>query len=322
MENQFEQLYRLILKSKYILLVTHRKPDGDALGSMTALIQYFEKIKQRYFAFCLDPLPWSWQSLPYLSKIASSQKGLDVLKEQMNLFDLKIILDSDWNYTGLSHFTPRFSSTSYLVIIDHHPTTRPTSNLDLVCPQASSTAEILTGFFKKNEIEITKSMATSLLAGIIYDTHHFSNPMTTFSALKTAALLLKKGARFNKKVNHYVKSMTILKCWGEILVKLTQNKEKEITSIVITQDDFKNGRENEGSFEGLSNFLNNLTDSKMVLVLKEEKGGLIKGSLRTSYPLIDVSQLAIMLGGGGHQRAAGFSLKGHLEKTTGGWRVV
>ncbi|MDO8537141.1 MAG: DHHA1 domain-containing protein, partial [bacterium] len=73
---------------------------------------------------------------------------------------------------------------------------------------------------------------------------------------------------------------------------------------------------------GLSNYLNNISDAKISVLIKEMPDETIKVSLRTNDDLIDVSKFAKMFNGGGHKKAAGFSIKGKLEKTESGWKII
>ncbi len=92
---------------------------------------------------------------------------------------------------------------------------------------------------------------------------------------------------------------------------------------VFTQKDMEEFDIKESEFDGVSNFLNNLSGVRAVLVLREEEGGRVRGSFRTSRNDVDVSRLARFFGGGGHKKAAGFSIPGRLVKDEKGeWRVI
>ena len=90
---------------------------------------------------------------------------------------------------------------------------------------------------------------------------------------------------------------------------------------MISYKDFSENKFDEEAVEGLTNFLNCLDNTKVVMVLREKEGE-IKGSLRTTNDSVDLSRLAKLFGGGGHRRAAGFTIKGSLQKTADGWRVI
>jgi len=82
----------------------------------------------------------------------------------------------------------------------------------------------------------------------------------------------------------------------------------------ITQNDIKKYHLTENDSEGIANFLNSIHDGAMGLVLKEKEDGSVKGSFRTTHDDIDVSAYAKALGGGGHKKAAGFSVEGPVEQ--------
>jgi len=104
---------------------------------------------------------------------------------------------------------------------------------------------------------------------------------------------------------------------------LSYNADLGVVSTIVTESDLKENLSPSEVTEGIANFLNNLTGVKASLILQQEAGRIIKGSFRTGDDLIDVSELAKILGGGGHRKAAGFRVKGQLVKTKeGGWQIV
>ena len=113
--------------------------------------------------------------------------------------------------------------------------------------------------------------------------------------------------------------MTTLKLWGRALDRLTRHANG-VVSTVITQADLVECAATEEDTEGISNFLNALQDAKVIMVLKEQDGQ-VKGSLRTTEADVDVAAMAKQFGGGGHKKAAGFSVPGHLVQTSHGWRI-
>jgi phosphoesterase RecJ-like protein len=98
--------------------------------------------------------------------------------------------------------------------------------------------------------------------------------------------------------------------------------KKGIAITVIKHTDFKECGADPDDTEGVANLLNHLSDVKMAMVLREQGDGTIKGSLRTTRELIDVSQIAKLMGGGGHAKAAGFSVKGTIKESKEGWKIV
>jgi len=90
---------------------------------------------------------------------------------------------------------------------------------------------------------------------------------------------------------------------------------------VITQKDLAEFDASEDMLEGVANFLNDLEGYRAIMVLKEKPDGTVKGSLRTTRDDVDVAAVAKLFGGGGHKKAAGFSLPGKLVETEQGWKI-
>ena len=149
-----------------------------------------------------------------------------------------------------------------------------------------------------------------MLAGIIDDTYNFTNPNTNFQSLETASKLLLAGAQLTQVSDSILKTKTIttLKIWGEVLIRLSYNSQFDMVTTVITREDLDSHLAGAEVTEGVANFLNNLAGVKAALILQQQEPDLIKGSLRTNNDLIDVAKLAKMLGGGGHRKAAGFKV--------------
>ena len=159
-------------------------------------------------------------------------------------------------------------------------------------------------------------MATSLLTGIITDTDNFSNPATSAASLKVAGELLRIGANLkliNKKVTQN-KTVNLLKLWGEVFSRLNKNESLGLVYTYITRADFERYGISDSEAEGIANFLNNLGEAKIALILKETPDGKVKGSLRTTKDDVDVSSIAQRLSGGGHRKAAGFTTEGTIEQ--------
>jgi phosphoesterase RecJ-like protein len=317
-----KQIHKELLGAENILLVSHKNPDGDALSSGCALMQYLRQLNKNHIAYCATPISKNLNFLPHAEYYITNPQILT-----NNQFDLIIVLDSgDLLYAGLDEFLKKLDYAPIVVNIDHHATNEFYGHHNLVFSNAASTTEVLYSFFKINKIAIDKYIATCLLTGIIADTAYFSNPATTAQSLKIAAELLRLGGNLNLIQGWTVKNRTVrgLKIWGQVLSRLYKNEKYDIISTILTADDLI-GTEAAGAaeeVEGIANFLNNLGEGRIVLLLKDKGDGIIKASMRTTNPKIDLSALAKMFGGGGHAKAAGFSVKGKLIETENGWKII
>ncbi len=315
-----KQIHQELRKAQNILLISHKNPDGDTLSSACALMQYLRNEGKNHLAFCATALNKNLAFLPHLDYFTG-----DPAIFHTHLFDAIVVLDSgDLAYAGVAEHLQNLSYSPVLINIDHHPTNEHYGHFNLVLPEAASTTEVLYRFFKINNLEIDKYIATCLLTGIITDTSHFSNPATTASSLKIASELLRLGANLNliRGWTFKNKSLAALKIWGRVLSRLYKNEKYDLAITVLTNEDLGETDLPDEEIEGLANFLNNLGGAKAILLLKEKKDGLIRASLRTTHPDVDVSRLAKFFNGGGHAKAAGFSIAGKLVEKNGGWEVI
>ncbi|MBU2542049.1 bifunctional oligoribonuclease/PAP phosphatase NrnA [Patescibacteria group bacterium] len=311
MHRTAKHIHNEIRKANKILLICHQNPDGDALGSISALAHFFDTIGKEYETFCLTEPSQHLASLPHLINPDTSGS----IWQNAN-HDLIIVVDSgDLKYAGVEEYITKLKHEPVIINIDHHPTNKKFGHYNLVITKASSTTEILYFFFKYNNIVINKNMAMALLTGLITDTENFSNPGTTENSLRVASALIHRGANFNQVKTWFLKNkpITALKLWGVVLSRLTINETYDIIHTYITQNDILSHGGNESESEGIANFLNNLNEGSASLILKEQGDGKIKGSLRTTQDNFDVSTIASELGGGGHKKAAGFTIEGPIE---------
>lgn len=314
-----KKIFQKIIRANNILITSHCQPDGDALGSLTAFIILLNQLKKNYRAFCDGIIPLHFSFLPQINQIVNN-------KNQLNFqnYDLVIILDcGDLKLTDLTDELNK-NDELYLINIDHHTSNSHYGDINLVLPTTASCTEVITELFRHNNVKINQAMATCLLTGIITDTNNFANPTTSQASLKTASYLMSCGAQLNQIINKTLrnKNLSALRFWGKIINRLTYNRQTNIVSTVITNQDIKLNNISEHDTNGLIGFLNTTIEARAVLLLKENTPGIIKGSWRSNNAYTDVSKLAKMLGGGGHRQAAAFTIEGQLRYNGNGWEIV
>lgn len=307
-----EHLFQVIQASKSILLIPHQKPDGDALGSSTAFAEWLANLGKKYSFYCATDYPSSFSYIPHVSEISSDPKIW-----QEGAFDTIVVFDSgDLRYAGVAAWIENLAAKPKILNIDHHPTNEKYGDVNLVESQFSSTCEIIFQFFTLNNITINNKMATSLLTGLITDTDHFTNSATSSSALGAASFLMNKSGKHRhiKEIIYNRTSLEAFKLWGEVFERLQKNEELDIVFTYVTQEDLEKFSLSETDAEGMSNFLNAISEGKAGLILKEIEPNTWKGSFRTTRSDVDVSRIAKALGGGGHKKAAGFTVHGNREE--------
>ncbi|MDO8626290.1 MAG: bifunctional oligoribonuclease/PAP phosphatase NrnA [Candidatus Magasanikbacteria bacterium] len=304
-------------KAKKIVIIPHQHPDADALGAATALFEYLNNLNKDVHIYCFTESSPKLHFMPHREHLKIDPEIFTDFTNADGLIskpDVIIVVDSgDLRYAGVYEHLKNHQAT--IINIDHHITNEHFGHINLVIPTASSTCEIVFNFFKHNHVLINKKMATSLLSGVLTDTGNFTNSATSASALAATSELLRAGGDYTHVNDAVVRNKTIptLKLWGKIFSRLTHHEPMKLTYTYFTQADLVEHNLPDSETEGIANFLNNLENTDIALILKETSDGQIKGSLRTTKDGIDVAAMAKKLNGGGHKKAAGFTMPGTIE---------
>ena len=310
---EFNQIKRELEKSRKVLLVAHSRPDEDTIGSVFVLKEYLEKnLGKIADAVCLDALP------EYLENIFEGKKFLN--PQEVEIRDYDLIVGCDAVERSFEKIILKKSSDQKIILIDHHPTLelkkiRP----DIVVKDEkySAVCEILFEFFDFHRVEITKTMATYLLAGILGDTGMFQHANTTPRVMDITAALMRRGAPLGKIIQLSFKNKKIetLKLWGRALERAEMNEKTGVIMSYITKKDLKELGADAEDISNVAQILNTVSEAKFSLVLSERENNRIKGSLRSeSYKNVDVSEIARNFKGGGHRLASGFEMAGKIVK--------
>lgn len=306
----------IIDRGNDFLIVSHKNPDGDALGASTALACFLSKRKKNVGIFFSTSFPRGFDYLPGIERVLPDS----MMPEKP--YDVVFAVDaSDLEFCALR--AEDFGSAK-IVVIDHHLTNKKFGHLNFVEPTASSTCEYLVELFQKFEYEIDKDIATCLLTGVLTDTDFLSNQAVTHLTFKTVSRLLLHGANLRVILRNVLqsKSLASLKLIGIALSRLKVNPSLQLASTYITQADLIRLNAAEEDLSGLANIMNFIDGVKIALIWRENRAFEFKASLRTHDPLIDVAKIATIFGGGGHRKAAGFTIRGRVVETDTGWIVI
>lgn len=306
------EIYQKLLSAKHVVIIPHQRPDGDAMGAATALAGFLSNHKIDHKIWCKTQAPEALHFLPHAHKLSNDPKFWDE-----HIFDVVVVVDSgDLIYNGSAEHIEHLSYRPTIINIDHHPTNQHYGDINLVIPTASSTNEILHTFFVLHNETITPDMATSLMTGLITDTGTFTNSGTSQRSLAVGSDLISRGANFGLIKDEVItdKSVAGLRLWGKVMKRLKLHEPTDIAYTYVTLEDLEKTQVTEEEADGIANFLNFLEEGKAAMVLKGRADGTVKGSFRTTRSDVDVSAWAKLFGGGGHIKAAGFSVEGPMEK--------
>lgn len=312
------QLFELLSGCNRLLIVAHKKPDGDALGASTALAHRLIEIGKEVTLFCVDKPDKSYAYLNHYLDFTDDPKVFD------GQYDALIVLDSSsLQYCGIDKLIDRLSPNCKVINFDHHKSNDGYGDLKVVDATASSTSEMMANFFYSNNQQIDSAIATSLMTGIMFDTAYFSNAATRLESYSIVSDLLSSGARATEIAKALLKNKKTpkLNLWGTALSRLKYNPRYNLAFTYLKKEDLLAAEVDTGAADGVINFLNSVCgDAEMIMILTQVDDQTIKGSFRSVKT--DVSKIANLIGGGGHKLAAGFTIQGKIVETEKGVKIT
>jgi len=304
MEKAFERAKRLIYKSQNILILLHEFPDGDTIASSLALYLYSINKKKKADLAVKGEIPKYFRFLttPYTIKN-------DFL---LGDYDLIIAVDcGDAKRTGFPMRIEQIALSKPIINIDHHSTNslKKYAKVNLVDENASAAAEIVYKMLVYLNGKIDSKVATYILTAIYYDTGGFQHSNITSETLKIASECLSRGARIGLISNNVVntRSSSGLKLWGKALSNM--RIKNRIAVSYLSYDDIDSSGAASDDAAGVVNLMNTIPQVRLAILFVATPDGKIKASLRTEENDVDVSRFARLFGGGGHKKAAGFTLE-------------
>lgn len=293
-------------QAERVLVVTHVSPDGDAIGSLTAMGLALKQLGKEASLVCDDGSPARFSYLP-LSDAIHNRVDTDTQ------YDLLISLDcGDMSRMGRA-YKDLPEPKPPVVNIDHHVTNTYFGKVNVVETGCTSTAEILYRLLPHLDVTLTIELATCLLTGIVTDTLGFRTVGVTGDTFEAASALMDAGADLGLITIEalLLKPLTTLQLWRIGLGNM-KFEEEGVLWTSISEEERQSIGYTGSSSGGLANMLANVDEATMSAVLIED-GDRVYVGFRCRPPY-SVSELALNLGGGGHPLASGCTLEGPLEK--------
>lgn len=287
-------------ESKNIVIASHVRPDGDAVGSLLGL------------GLALQDSGKSVQMV-LVDGVSSSYKHLEgsqlIVKEPDVEYDTFISVDCA-DFRRLGKVFENFGQPD--INIDHHKTNENFGKLNLIEPDEVATAAILTRHLPEWGLKITKPIAAALLTGIITDTLGFRTANTNPSALRTCADLMETGVDMPDLYMKSLikKSFAAARYWGAGLSSLEQ--KNGIVWATLTLEDRQLSGYQANDDADLINMISAIEGNKVGMIFVEQDDNHVKISWRALEAGVDVSPVAKHFKGGGHAAAAGADIPGAL----------
>ncbi len=295
-------LNRLLELADTIAIGGHVRPDGDCIGSGLGLRQYIkDNYKDKEVEVYLEEIPEKYRFL----------EGIETVRHEIpegKIYDLFICLDcADLERLGFS--APLFENAKNTLCIDHHVSNPGFAKENHIVPDASSTSELVYELI--NRECVSKEVAEALYTGILHDTGVFQYSCTAPSTLRAAAELLEAGVDAPKIIRDtfYEKTYAQHQVLGRALLESILFLDGRCIASYIREREMRFFGVDRSDLDGIASQLRNTKGVEVAIFMDEIRPNVYKVSLR-SGDIVDVSVIARYFGGGGHKKAAGFTLTG------------
>lgn len=312
-------LNNILANVKTVAILGHIRPDGDCVGSCMGLYNY---IDVNYSGIKLDvylnPIPGCFSILPNVKKIVNFT-GHDLIESiddfpkciqgsyvRKEPYDVAFVVDcSEKKRLGPSFSV--FKNAKKTVCIDHHMSDGGFADIEYIVKDYSSTCELLYNVFDYEKIDINVAMC--LYTGMVTDTGVFQYDCTASHTMNAAGKLMDKGIDFSYLIEHtfYEKSFEQQRILGVALSKAQRTYNNKIIFSYIDSDEMEKYNVNTKDFEGVCEKMRETKGVGVSFFMYRLNDGKIKGSLRGTDN-VDLSKVAGNMNGGGHKKAAGFTL--------------
>ena len=297
-----ETVVSRLLGADDILILCHKNPDGDTLGSGAALCLALRRLGKTAAVLCSDPIPAMYAFLPITVfdgsfaprfVVAVDVAGIQLFGEKNNM--------------------PRYAEHVDLCI-DHHASNSGYAYESLVDGSAAAAAELLTSLIPELGVELTPDIAACLYTGLATDTGCFRFTNTTAATHRAAAKLIEAGAdvaTLNERLFE-CRSHARMEAERMALESLEYYYGDRCAMICLTWDQIQAAGVAGAELEDLTSLPRSIEGVEVGLTLRQQKDGSYKISVRTGNQT-NACSIARRLGGGGHPRAAGCEISGNLD---------
>ncbi|MCB1230449.1 MAG: bifunctional oligoribonuclease/PAP phosphatase NrnA [Verrucomicrobiae bacterium] len=306
----FAQIAEAISKAASIGILTHRRPDGDAIGSCVALGEALEALGKRIFLINADEVP---DSLRFLSGSERFEVASEI--SQPYPVDLVIVLDSAGHDRVGDEAWNALSNAGLVINIDHHISNTRFGDLNYVDAKSPATGQIIYELISDQGWRLTTDGRDALYAAISTDTGSFRYPSTTAATYRIAAELIDEGLDVGGISQKLYESYPLRRLFllRDLLQKMEVRDDGRVVAIKLTLAMAEAVGMRPGDTEGLIDVIRSVDTVIVAVFFEEMADGKIRVSSRSKSTVVDVGQVCAVFGGGGHQLAAGTRMRGPID---------
>lgn len=283
------------------LILTHRNPDGDTLGSGFALKRALDLLGKKSYVRCVDEMHRKYSYL--WEGIDNSEIPYDKIIA-VDVADVKLLGES---------FEEKYGDKIFLCI-DHHMSNREYAE-NLLLEDRAAAAVIIYEVICDLGVRITPEIASCIYTGLATDTGCFMFSNTTPTVHRIAAEVMEKGADYVNinRLMFETKTMSYLKLEQMAVASIESYFDGKCAIMTITRKMFEESGSSSSECDGIAALPRKIEGVKIGITIRERHNGSYKVSLRTVEPF-DAAKICGKLGGGGHSAAAGCEFECSLEQ--------
>jgi len=298
-----DAIIEALQKAKRIGVASHIRPDGDSIGCTLALGLALEAQGKEVGLWNPDPVPKKYRFLDPEGRIQQAPKGVKI--------DLLVSVDAA-SQERLGSTWDRIQKPVFVINIDHHGSNPGFGDLNWVDARMPATGHLIYQLICRAGWEITPRIADSLLTAIATDTGSFQYATTLPESFEIAATLLRKGANLAQMARevYHSNSLARVGLLRHLYTHFRLSPDQRIAWLWLRPQDFARTGADRSEAEELIDHLRAMEPVVVACVFEQLPEGKIRISLRSKDPRLDVSQIAIQFGGGGHAAAAGARIAG------------
>lgn len=292
-----------------VLVVSHQRPDGDAIGSVLGVARYLSSRGIDVTAYVAKPVAGRYR--PFCASLLTVGGTVDI-----NRIDAVVCLDcATEDRLDLPESIDYSSMAVPICNIDHHVDNTRYGDVLHISAESAATAEIIACMLREASNTISDDCATALLLGIVTDTGGFRQSNTSAGTLATAAWLRECGADYDTvmKQIYYNESYAYLRLQARIVETMKFAGDRRIAYFCITRELLETYAVVSEETEDLIDCARMIRGVDIACRLQEVSDG-VRFSFRSQNPDVAVNEIAHKLGGGGHRMAAGAYMRNiHLQ---------
>jgi bifunctional oligoribonuclease and PAP phosphatase NrnA len=308
MNDGFALIAEEIRKSQSIVILTHVRPDGDAIGSQLALTLSLSALGKKVET-------WNEDGLPEAFSFLKESKLVTAPSSDPKNFDLVIALDTATR-DRLGTCLPAVQHANSWINIDHHASNPGYGDLNYLDVTAPATGQIVFELITKQGYPMTREIAEALFVAISTDTGSFRYRNTSAHTFEIAAELIQLGVDVAQISEYLYESQPKRRVL--LLRELLQNARffanDRLGTMALTLQEKQRLQIQPADTDGLIDVVRSIDTVIVAILFEELENGRVRISMRSKDNAIDVNKICSEFGGGGHQLAAGARIRGSLDE--------